>query len=91
MSEGISIVSVIFTPGMRTSEKPTPDAPIIDSRADQVVPSILIRRVESCVGEPYGLAARRSGLEGERLVIGWPPSNSMVTCVIHLFTVLPST
>jgi len=91
-SEGISIVSEMLTPGMRTSEKPTPEAPCIDSRPDHVVASIVIRSVvklrssNRIVWPPVRRDAAVSA--------AWtacPPSKLMVTPVIRRFTVEPST
>jgi len=90
-SEGISIVSEMLTPGMRTSEKPTRRR-LHRLTPDHVVASIVIRSVvklrssNRIVWPPVRRDAAVSA--------AWtacPPSKLMVTPVIRRFTVEPST
>ncbi len=91
-SEGIWTVSPTLTVGIRTSEKPTPDAPCIDWRPDQVVPSTVIRRVEKVrFGNRIVWPPACRDAEVKVAPMAWPPSSSTVTRVIHRFTDEPST
>ena len=80
------------TPGIRISEKPTPDAPAIRLPSDHVVPSIVIRSVvklrrgKRTVWPPAEREAAVSVVRNER-----PPSNWIVARVIHRLTELPRT